>query len=202
MSGLPMLVECDDLRVLIVGGGAVAARKAKQLDAAGARLRIVSPELCDELESLVLSRAIPVERLAYEHADIGDAQMIIAATNDRAVNAQVARDCDDASRLLNAADFSTDGELAMMATHKRGALTVGVSAGGVPAAASRIRDAIGERFDARYGDAIAELSSLRARLISSGEAAAWRERARELIAQDFCEAVEDGTLNERIARWR
>ena len=201
MSGVPILVEASGLRVLVVGGGAVATRKARQFAQAGAVVRIVAPALDDTLEQLVVERGLAVERRPYERADIGDAQLIIAATDDRIVNAGIARDADAASRLLNAADHSDDGNFAMMATHHRGPLTVGVSAGGVPAAAVRIRDAIAERFDARYGDALSDLSALRKRMIATGDAHRWREKSPELIDAEFCEAVEHGRLSERIAKW-
>jgi len=202
VSGLPILVECEGLRVLVVGGGDVATRKAKQLATAGAIVRIIAPELTTDLERLVVERALEVERRPYASGDISDAQLVIAATNDRLVNSAVAREADAENRLLNAADLSDDGNFAMMATHRRGALTIGVSAGGVPAAATRIRDAIGGRFDARYGDALSDLAALRRRLINAGEARMWRERAGELIDEEFCDAVEHGSLAERIAAWR
>jgi len=201
VSGVPILVEASGLRVLVVGGGAVATRKAKQFAQAGAVVRIVAPKLDEELEHLVVERGLAVERRPYESADIGDAQLIIAATDDRTVNADVARDADAGSRLLNAADHSDDGNFAMMATHRRGPLTIGVSAGGVPAAAVRIRDALAERFDARYGDALSDLSALRKRMIASGEAHRWREKSPELIDAEFCDAVERGQLSERLAEW-
>ena len=196
-----MLVEASGLRVLVVGGGAVAARKARQFAQAGAVVRIVAPTLDEELEQLVVARGLAVERRPYERADIGDAQLIVAATDDRSVNAGIARDADAASRLLNAADHSGDGNCAMMAAHRRGPLTIGVSAGGVPAAAVRIRDAIAERFDARYGDAVNDLSALRKRLIVNGEGERWREMSPTLIDAEFCVAVERGQLAERIAEW-
>lgn len=201
MSGVPMLVEASGLRVLVVGGGAVAARKVRQFAQAGAVVRIVAPTLDEELEQLVVARGLAVERRLYERADIGDAQLIVAATDDRIVNAGIARDADAASRLLNAADHSGDGNFAMMAAHRRGPLTIGVSAGGVPAAAVRIRDAIAERFDARYGDAVNDLSALRKRLIVNGEVQRWREMSPTLIDAEFCVAVERGQLAERIAEW-
>lgn len=201
MSGLPILVEASGLRVLVVGGGAVATRKAKQFARAGAVVRIVAPVLDEELEQLVVELRLAVERRPYERADIGDAQLIVAATDDRIVNAGIARDADAGSRLLNAADHSGDGNFAMMAAHRRGPLTIGVSAGGVPAAAVRIRDALAERFDARYGDALSDLSALRARMIAGGDAHRWREQSPELLDAEFCDVVERGQLSERIAEW-
>ena len=201
MSTLPILLDGAGLRVLVVGGGNVAMRKAKQFAQAGAIVRVVSPALEPGLEQLALEFAMEVERRPYESRDIGDAQLIISATNDREANAQVARDAEAAHRLLNAADHSNDGNFAMMATHHRGPLTIGVSAGGVPAAALRIRDAIAERFDARYGDALTDLGALRRRTIASGDGDLWRARSPELIDRDFCDAVERGELPQRIAEW-
>ncbi len=201
MSGLPILMEASGLRVLVVGGGAVATRKAKQFTQAGAAVRLVAPTLDEDLEQLVVARGLVVERRPYESTDIGDAQLIVAATDNRIVNAGIARDADAASRLLNGADHSDDGNFAMMAVHRRGPLTIGVSAGGVPAAAVRIRDALAERFDARYGDALTDLSALRKRLIAAGEVHRWREKSPELIDAEFCDAVESGQLSARIAEW-
>ncbi len=202
MSGLPILVEASTLRVLVVGGGAVGARKARQFALAGAQVRVIAPTVCEDLEHLITERGLAVERRPFEAGDIGDAHVVFAATNDRLVNADVAREADASHRLLNAADHSDEGNFAVMAAHHRGPLTIGVSAGGVPAAALRIRDAIAARFDARYGDALSDLKALRKRLIESGQALHWRERSPELINDEFCESVERGDLSERIAQWR
>ena len=201
MSGLPILVEASTLRVLVVGGGAVGARKARQFALAGAEVRVIAPAVCEDLEHLIAERGLAVERRPFEAGDIGDAHVVFAATNDRLVNADVAREADASHRLLNAADHSDEGNFAVMAAHHRGPLTIGVSAGGVPAAALRIRDAIAARFDARYGDALSDLKALRKRLIASGQALHWRERSPELINDEFCESVERGELSERIAQW-
>ena len=90
-----------------------------------------------------------------------------------------------------------------MATHRAGALVVGVSAGGVPGAAARIRDAIAARFDARYAARSARLGDAPPRAARSRATA--RRGARSsprLIDDDFCDAVEQGALDERVAAWR
>jgi precorrin-2 dehydrogenase/sirohydrochlorin ferrochelatase len=201
VSGVPILVEGAQLRVLIVGGGAVATRKAQRFAHAGADVRIVAPQLCEELEALVSERALLVERRPYEEGDVGDAQLVFAATNDRHVNAAVSREAERENRLINAADLTDDGNFAVMAMHRRGPLTVGVSAGGVPAAAMRIRDAIAERFDARYADVLNQLTTLRRRMLATDQAVEWRARSEALIDAGFCDAVEEGSISERIASW-
>jgi siroheme synthase-like protein len=202
VSGIPILVEAAALRVLVVGGGVVASRKARALVEAGAHLRVVSPELGAEMQQLVAEHGVVVERHPYAVGDLRDVELVIAATNNRSVNAMVARDARSAHRLVNVADRPEEGSFATMATHRDGALVVGVSAGGVPGAAARIRDAIATRFDARYASALGQLAILRRTLLGRGDGASWRALSGEVIGADFCAVVESDGFDERVASWR
>jgi precorrin-2 dehydrogenase/sirohydrochlorin ferrochelatase len=142
-----------------------------------------------------------VER-GYQRGDVGDAQLVVAATDDRAVNAAVLADAQAAGRLVNVADAPADGSFSTMATHRSGELVVGVSAGGVPGAAARIRDAIATRFDGRYARALAELATVRRLLLDRGDRDAWRRHATETFGAGFCDGVESGSLAERVTSWR
>lgn len=202
MSGFPILVEGSAIDVLVVGGGTVASRKAAVLIEAGARVRVVAPQVSDALRALASAgRVLLIER-RYERGDIGDAHLVVAATDDRAVNAAVTADAHAAARLVNVADAPADGSFATMATHRSGALVLGISAGGVPGAAARIRDAIATRFDGRYARALEALSSLRRTLLDRGAAAEWRTRAAEVLDADFCERVEKDAIVEQVDAWR
>lgn len=202
MSGIPVLVEMAGLDILIVGGGALAARRVEKLLAAGARVRVVALTFSGELDALRDDPALSVARRAYAAGDIGGAALVIAATNDREVNAAVARDARRAGRLVNVGDAPDEGTATMMATHRAGSLVVGVAAGGVPGAAARIRDAIAARFDDRYAGAIERLSLLRRTLLERGDRAPWAQAADVALGDDFCDAVEQGTLDDRMAAWR
>jgi siroheme synthase-like protein len=202
VSGVPILLEAAAVRVLVVGGGAVATRKARAFTEAGAQVRVVAPTIADEIRALESAGRVSVVERPYESADIADAQLVVAATNDRAVNARVASDARAANRLVNVTDRPAEGSFATMATHRSGALVIGVTAGGVPGAAARIRDVIAERFDSRYARALADLADLRRSLIDRGDGAAWRALAGEAIDARFCESVERASLAERVATWR
>ena len=126
---------------------------------------------------------------------------MIAATDSREVNAQIAVDANARGKLVNISDYPDEGNFHSMALHRSGDITIAVSSGGVPGAAARIRDAIAGRFDTRYERAVSALRGLRSRLIASGDDR-WREAAPKLVGDDFCEAVEDGTFTERMDSWR
>jgi precorrin-2 dehydrogenase / sirohydrochlorin ferrochelatase len=202
VSGLPLFVNASHLRVLVVGGGDVAARKVKQFAAARAQLRVVAIDVTAELDRLARVHAIPVERRAYASGDIGDAHLVFAATSDRATNEAIARDADALGRLANVTDDAQGGAFSVMAMHRRGPLTIAVNAGGVPTAAIRVRDAIAERFDARYGDALEEIVAVRRRLLAEGKVDEWRKCADALLGPDFLQAVELGQISQRLAPWR
>jgi siroheme synthase-like protein len=202
VSGVPILVDGAGLRVLVVGGGRVAARKLAALLQAGARVRVVAPQATEPIRALAESGQVQWLVRDYEPADLGDAQLVIAATDDRAINAKVAVDARAVYRLVNVADVPDDGTFTMMAVHRTGALVVGVSAGGVPGAAARIRDAIARRFDGRYGRALERLASVRRATIDRGESERWRAMARGVIDGEFCRSVEEDSLDEKVSAWR
>jgi siroheme synthase-like protein len=202
MSGYPVVLRGEALAALVVGGGAVALRKATALLAAGATVRIIAPEIAAELRALGAGapRLSLVER-EYLPGDVGDALLVIAATSDRAVNARIAADGRALHRLVNVADAPDEGNCVTAATHRAGDLVVAVSAGGVPTAAERIRDALARRFDARYAQAVGALAGVRGRLLAEGSAERWRAAREELVGPDFCESVESGDFPTRAARW-
>jgi siroheme synthase-like protein len=202
VSGVPVLVDGAGLRVLIVGGGPVAARKLAAFRAVGARVRIVSPAVTDDIRALSDSGEVEWLARRYEPSDLGDAQLVVAATADRDVNAKVAADARAVYRLVNVADAADDGTFSMMAVHRRGSLVMGVSAGGVPGAAARIRDVIARRFDDRYARALDRLAAMRRALLARGEGERWRDLAREVLDDEFCRTVEENALDAKVTSWR
>ena len=202
MSGVPILVEGASLTVLVVGGGPVAARKAEAFAAAGASVRIVAIEPSPEVRALADTSGVVLAERAYEAGDLGDATLVIAATSDRATNAAIAADARAATRLVNVVDAPREGSFATMAVHRAGGLVVGVTAGGVPGAAARVRDAIACRFDARYAGALDALATVRRELLDRGASSEWRALAADVIDDDFCDTVETDRLGARVAAWR
>jgi precorrin-2 dehydrogenase/sirohydrochlorin ferrochelatase len=203
VSGLPILVHGASVTAVIVGGGAVAARKAEALLACGARVRVIAPELAPALRATAAAgpRLTLVER-AYQSGDLGDAELVFAATSSRAVNLAVAADARALHRLVSVADGGDDGSFGGMAVHRAGDVVVAVSAGGVPAAALRIRDAVAALVGPAFGDAVSALGALRQRMLRDGERARWRAASAELLGPTFCDDVRAGRLVARVAEWR
>ena len=187
--------------MLVVGAGKVAERKALAFAERGATVRVVAPRAEAALRDAAAAGHLDLTLRAYQAGDIGDAELVIAATNDRATNARVAADALGAHRLCNVADSPDEGSFSSVAQRATGALLIAVGADGAPAAAARILAALGERFDVRYADAVGALRALRRRLLAHGGPEAWERASSALIGEDFIERVEDGSVVRDAAGW-
>lgn len=203
MSTYPVMLDGSKMTALVVGGGSVALRKVRSLLDGGVRLTVVAKDVDPELRALAEREPlVTVIQAAYAEDHIGDATIVIAATDDAAVNARVADDAMRRQRLVNVVDAPSVGTFLTPAVHRAGDLTIAVSAGGVPGAAAAIRNTVAERFDDRYASAIARLRTLRERLLKSGEWVEWKTISKEALGDSFCADVESGSLADKVAAWR
>ena len=169
---------------------------------AGAVTRGLELDAQAKLEACLISHAHmdhvrDLATLADNRCQLGCKPLVIAATDSHEVNAQIAVDANSRGKLVNITDSPDEGNFHTMALHRSGDVTIAVSSGGVPGAAARIRDAIAERFDGRYERAVSALRGLRSRLIATGDDK-WRAAAPQLLGDDFCSSVEDGTLADKV----
>ncbi|MFL5545606.1 MAG: bifunctional precorrin-2 dehydrogenase/sirohydrochlorin ferrochelatase [Gemmatimonadaceae bacterium] len=201
MSDFPIALHGERITAVVIGGGAVGARKARALVDAGVSVRVISPVVTADLAEAERLRQLTIVRESYRAEHLDRATVVIAATDSREVNAQIAVDAHARGKLVNITDHPDEGNFHTMALHRSGEITIGVSSGGVPSAAARIRDAIAERFDARYGRAVSALRGLRTRL-SGTNADEWKTAVPKLIGEDFCTSVEDGSFANRMDSWR
>jgi precorrin-2 dehydrogenase/sirohydrochlorin ferrochelatase len=203
MSAYPLTLEGTSISALVVGAGRVATRKALALLQAGARVRVVALDGITELEHAAEDDdRLTLTRAAYSPTQIGDATLVIAATDDPALNKSIAHDALGEGRLVNVVDAPDAGNFTTPAVLRSGNLVVAVTAGGVPDAAKRIRDALATKLDGRYASAVESLAALRRTMIDEGRRGRWSEASAALVGDDFCEQVETGRFTERVARWR
>ena len=89
----PLFVDISEKRALIVGAGAVAARRAAVLARFCGRITVVAPAAQPEVEALASAGALTLICRAYDPADLDDADLVLACTDDSALNARIAETC-------------------------------------------------------------------------------------------------------------
>jgi precorrin-2 dehydrogenase/sirohydrochlorin ferrochelatase len=134
----PMFVRAQGLRCVVIGGGAVALRKARGLLDAGADVTVIAPEVQPDLCRLVDDHAVRwIQREAHEQ-DLDGANLVFLATDSAQVNAQLEQVARHNGSLVNRADSPLDGTFHVPAVVRRDDITVAVSTSGRSPAFARL----------------------------------------------------------------
>jgi siroheme synthase-like protein len=160
----PVMLDVTDRLVVIIGGGAVAARKARALiDAGATRIRVVAPKICEQMPAAV-------ERIieTYEPRHLDGGGLVYAATDQPAVNEQVVRDAHARGILANRADDGDPpGDFITPAVWRQGGITLAISAGSA-ALAVAVRDELVSALDDRHVRMSSVMGELRTNIRTSG----------------------------------
>jgi len=191
MAYYPVFLQLQDRRVLVIGGGREAQHKVRGLLAAGARITVIAPKLTKELQGRLTSGELDVLQREYQDGDLAGYEVCMVATDDGAVNAQVAAEGKRQRVWVNAADDPANCDFILPAVVRRGAITLAASTGGTsPALARRLREEL-EAYLTEEMPALADLlGEVRAELKSRDrlpDAEVWQEaideKLRVLLAQ-------------------
>ena len=187
MRYYPVNLDINERLVVIVGGGAVAARKALRLIDAGARLTIIAPGLDDRLVVLAAAGSLVHLERTYRCGDLEGAALAFAATSDAAVNRAVACEARELGILIDRVDAPREGDFTTPALLARGDLLITAStAGGSPGLARRIIAELEPLFGEEYADSLALLSQAREKLLTEKGGNAYNEPVfAELAALDL-----------------
>lgn len=175
----PVVLRVAGKRVVVVGGGPVAASKAAALAVSGAEVHMVAPRFCPEALAVEAVR----HRRPYRRGDLHGAWLVVTAlergdgTDATEVTAAVAADAAAAQVWCNAADRPAYCTVTLPAVHRDGDVTVAVSTEGrSPATASWLRDRIALQLGDLPAVAIRHVAGARARirLVRSSEGIDWR----------------------------
>jgi uroporphyrin-III C-methyltransferase/precorrin-2 dehydrogenase/sirohydrochlorin ferrochelatase len=190
MEYLPLFVKLTDQRCLVVGGGAVARRKIEWLLAAGASITLVALQIDDDVRELLAGTADIAQR-AFVDTDVDGKVLVIAATNDRTVNAAVYAAATRRGVLVNSVDDAAASTAIFPSIVNRNPVIVAISTGGrSPTLARRIRSMIEARLPPRTGTLAEVLGGWRTRLRSDGQG--------DAIHRRFWEELLDGPIPNAV----
>ncbi len=188
MAKYPIFLELGGRRVVVVGGGTIALRKAQVLLDAGARLVVVAEEAGDALTALCTQHGAELIRARYLKQYIAEAVLVIAATNDAKVNEQVYRDCQALEILCNVVDDPAHCDFFVPAVVKRGDLQIAIGTEGYcPAYAGHLRQKLETMFTEEHGRFLAELERTRREIIDTVPSADRKSLLGELVDDESFE---------------
>ena len=178
----PIFLNLAGRRAVVVGGGQVALRKARALADAGAAVRVVAPEF---LPQFAEDERFECVAETYQARHVADAVVVVAATDDEAVNARAAADAREAGALVNVVDEPDRCDFIVPSQVRRGDLLIAVSTGGAaPSLARRLRERLEKEFGPEYETLLVALREVRERMKANDLPPERRRRLFERLTEE------------------
>lgn len=164
MAMFPIFIDIKGKECLVVGGGRVAERKIETLLKFGSRIKVVSPDISEGIEGLELQSKLIVNRREYSGDDMENACLVIAATDDAAVNDRICKDAGTKGIPVNVVDAPEKCTFVFPSVVVREDLVIGIStSGSFPAMSKKIRERLEAAVPEAYGEIVGFLRDWRAR---------------------------------------
>ena len=194
MSYYPIFVEMEGRRIVVIGGGQVAEGKVSGLLTAGASVTVIAPDLTTSLSQLATDAKITWQERSYVYGDLVGFEVCMVATDDGAVNAEVAGEARERGIWVNAADDPVNCDFILPSVVRQGPIVVAASTGGAsPALARRLREELTDFLAEDYAPLAELLASVRTEL---------RDRGLRIIDGDLWSKAIDARFRALVAQRR
>lgn len=159
---LPICLNLEGRRAVIVGGGNVGTQKARDFQGLGAEVTVISPVASDYLHHQAAAGQLTLRERRYQPGDIAGAFLVVVATDDPVVNAAVYHEAHQAGQLVNVCDDPPHCNFIFASKVERGPLTVSIfTHGTAPAYSRRVRRELEAWLGPEYGELAELLAEIR-----------------------------------------
>ncbi len=196
ITGLPVNLVVRGRRVVVFGGGRVAARKVASLLEGGAVVEVVAPVVGPDVRAWADAGRLTLHERPFKAADLDGAWLAFTATDDPATNAAVYA-AGEARRIwVNSADDPANCSFTLMSVVRRADLVVSVGTGGrSPALAAYLRRRLEEEIGPEYETLLDLLSDAREALRASGRSTSDSDWQR-VFAGGIVDLVRNGRIDD------
>jgi len=200
MKYYPIYLDLKKRLVLLVGAGPVALQKIDGLLASGARVRVAAPEAAPEIERLAAQGRIEWRRREYATADLEGVRLVIAATDDPALQRRIASEARELNLWVNVVDVPPLCDFIAPAVVRQGDVQIAVSTGGAaPALAKFIRKKLEPMIGPEYAELVRIVEPLRGAILKLPKER--RQALWERVAsQPFLDQIKNEGVEKAEAR--
>ena len=187
MAYFPAFIKLDGRKVLLVGGGKIAAEKLEKLLDFTSDITIVAPEISEAVEETAKRHDLQLKRRRYEPKDLEGVFVAVVAVDDLDLQKRIYDACQDRHTLCNSVDSVDYCDFIFPSYTRKGALTVAFSTSGVsPSVAKYLRRAVEKAIPETIAEFLEEMRTLRASLPKGKERMRLLdEKARAYIEKHF-----------------
>ncbi len=203
----PVFLKLEQLSVLIVGGGYTGNEKLRALlqNSPQSTIRLVALRISDEIKDLSKKYNVELVERAYQSSDIDEADIVIAALNDKAVSEQVAADARKKGKLVNVADKPELCDFYLSSVVQKGSIKIAISTNGKsPTIAKRLKEVIAGLIPEEMENVLDNLVEIRKDLNGNFEAKVKKLNAlTEVLVRDNSNETEKPAQKhwKKVATW-
>jgi len=162
MAYFPMFIDMHARKILLVGGGVIAAEKLEKLVDFTQDIHIISKAFNNETAALIEANGLTMEQRPYKIGDIMGYDIVIVATDDIDLQRKIYEESRGSRTLVNAVDNTDYCDFIFPSYIKRDDLTIAFSTGGAsPAFAKRIRQHFEKVIPNSIGEFLQQMKILR-----------------------------------------
>jgi precorrin-2 dehydrogenase len=184
MKYYPIFLDLRGKACVVIGGGYVAERKVLSLLDAGAKVKVISPEVTSTIELLAKEQRITIQFKDYAEGDLEGAFLAYSATDDREINQNVSEESQKVKTLLNVVDDPIRCDFIVPSIINRGDLVIATSTSGKsPAMARKIREELEVMFGDDYAIFLNLMGAIRAVLLKRGDVSDKNKGIFEMLAR-------------------
>ncbi len=198
----PAFLDVKGRNCLVIGGGNIGEEKVQKLLECEARVIVISPEVNQGVSDLASENRVDWHRRVYQSGDLSGAFICIAATDDNAVNREIAKEAEERNVLLNVVDVTPLCTFIAPAVSRRGEVTLAASTGGAsPALARKFREVLdGSPIESShpvmdYADLAPVLADVRAEIRGKG-ITLFTDHWQACITDKLVDMVQDSKYDE------
>jgi precorrin-2 dehydrogenase len=168
MSLFPIFLKLTGRACVVIGAGHLAESKITSLRAADAAVTVIAPEASESIFEQAAAGELALQQRPYREGDLTGAFLVVAATDDPAVNRAVFAEATEKGVLCNAVDDPPFCDFYFPSVVRRGDLQLAIStAGNSPALAQQLRKELNEQLPLDLGEWLADLGNLRREVVAA-----------------------------------
>jgi precorrin-2 dehydrogenase/sirohydrochlorin ferrochelatase len=168
MSLFPIFLKLTARPCVVIGAGHLAESKIESLQAAAAQITVIAPQASNRILDWAASGEIQYHQRPYRQGDLTGNFLVVAATNDPAVNRAVFAEATEKDILCNAVDDPPFCDFYFPSVVRRGDLQIAIStAGASPALAQQLRKELNAQLPLDLGDWLTDLGNLRREVVAA-----------------------------------
>jgi len=181
---LPVFLSTDKSKILLVGGGAIAVAKLRLITDFASEITVIAKEIHDEIKLLAESNDFKIIEAEFALHQLGGFDIIVAATDDSKVNAEISKHAKQQNILVNVVDNSSLSNFIFGSVVKRDNLTIAISSNGISPVLTRL---IKQKIEHLLPMTLGKLTNFIAKYREQVKQSLTNIQARRLFWQDVIE---------------